>query len=491
MISNQNNPNEPSIMFNPENPNQMVAAANINNVYRSSDAGISWEQIAISSSYGIWGDPVIDVDSDGNFYFFHLSNPSNGHWIDRIVAQKSTDAGATWNNGSYMGLSGNKNQDKQWSVIDPNNGNIYVTWTQFDVYGSASPDDFSNILFSKSTDGGESWSAPVQINRISGDCVDEDDTVEGAVPALGPNGEIYVSWAGPNGLVFSKSLDQGATWSSEEVQVAEIPGGWDFAVPGIYRANGLPITKCDLSGGENHGTIYVNWSDQRNGTSDTDIWLVKSTDGGDTWTEPIRVNDDNSNKHQFFTWMDVDSTNGKLYFVFYDRRNHTGNYTDVYLAISDDGGLSFENIKISESPFLPNSNIFFGDYTNIVAHNDMIRPIWTRLHNGELSVWTDVTPIENLKNTNPIYQDNQVYNYPNPSHTEAYISFKLHERSIVNLDLFSSTGQLIQNVLDKETFDYGKHIIPIHIEKLGMKKGIYYGKLKINQVEKTVKIIAE
>ena len=65
----------------------------------------------------------------------------------------------------------------------------------------------------------------------------------------------------------------------------EFPGGWDYDIPGINRCNGLPITVCDLSGGSNHGTIYINWTDQRNGTDDTDVWLAKSTDGGDTWTE--------------------------------------------------------------------------------------------------------------------------------------------------------------------------------------------------------------
>ncbi|MEZ5146518.1 MAG: sialidase family protein [Bacteroidales bacterium] len=67
----------------------------------------------------------------------------------------------------------------------------------------------------------------------------------------------------------------------------------------INRCNGLPITVCDLSGGPNNGTIYINWSDQSNGEDDTDVWVVKSTDGGDTWSEPMRVNDDPPGKQQF------------------------------------------------------------------------------------------------------------------------------------------------------------------------------------------------
>ena len=139
----------------------------------------------------------------------------------------------------------------------------------------------------------------------------------------------------------------------------------------------MPITSCDLSNGINRGTIYINWSDQRNGTTNTDIWLVKSTDGGQTWSLPIKVNDDNSNKQQFFTWMTIDQTSGYLYFVFYDRRNYSNDSTDVYMAISMDGGNTFINRKISQSPFFPNEGVFFGDYTNITANNGVIRPIWT------------------------------------------------------------------------------------------------------------------
>nr|MBK9651771.1 glycosyl hydrolase [Bacteroidota bacterium] len=123
------------------------------------------------------------------------------------------------------------------------------------------------------------WSTPVRINKVAGDCIDSDNTVEGAVPAVGPNGEIYVAWAGPNGLVFNRSFDEGNTWLSSETPIDPMPG-WDYAIPGIYRANGLPVTACDVSGGAYTGTVYVNWSDQRNGASNTDVWLAKSTDSG-------------------------------------------------------------------------------------------------------------------------------------------------------------------------------------------------------------------
>lgn len=391
IISSSNSPEEPTIYINPKNTDQIIAGSNINNLFNSYDGGYTWSVSTLTSiANGVWGDPVTIIDTAQNYYFFHLSWPATGSWIDRIVCQKSTDFGQTWNDGSYMGLNGTKAQDKEWAVVDRSNNNIYVTWTQFDDYGSSNPEHLSIIRFSKSTDEGETWSPAIKINEVDGDCIDGDNTVEGAVPAVGPNGEIYVSWAGPVGLVFDRSLDQGDTWLNEDIFVDPFPGGWDFNIPGISRCNGMPITVCDLSGGDHHGNIYINWSDQRNGTDDTDVWMVKSTDGGDTWSAPRRVNDDLPGKQQFFTWMSIDQVTGYLWFVWYDRRNYTDNNTDVYMAVSRDGGESFFNFKISESPFLPTSGTFFGDYNNISSHNNVIRPIWTRLHQGQLSVWTAI-----------------------------------------------------------------------------------------------------
>lgn len=495
IISNNTYPCEPSIMMNPEKPDILVAGSILDFVHYSIDGGKTWSSEQLSSSYGVWGDPVIDCDRYGNFYFFHLSNPDDGNWIDRIVCQKSTDNGKTWSNGTFAGLNGAKAQDKHWSAIDRSNNNIYLTWTQFDVYGSSQPNDSSNILFSKSNDAGETWTAPIRVSTIAGDCIDDDNTVEGAVPAVGPDGEIYVAWARSEAIYFNKSLDEGATWLQKEVFVSDMPGGWSFSIPGIYRANGLPVTKCDTSGGDFHGTIYVNWSDQRNGVDNTDVWLCKSTDGGNSWSEPIKVNNDETVKHQFFTWMDIDQTNGKLYLVFYDRRSYDDLKTDVYLAISDDGGNTFINRKISESPFIPDEGIFFGDYTNIVAHNNIIRPIWTRLNKGNLSIITDITPLEQIisgKQELNKHDENKVNQYPNPATDVSYISFKLRKPSVIDIEIFDQTGKKVTTIMKSEQKGYGKYIIPIYIDKLQLKSGIYYCKLLINSKEKKVrKIVVE
>ncbi|MGB1248242.1 MAG: T9SS type A sorting domain-containing protein, partial [Chitinophagales bacterium] len=495
MISDQNLPNEPAIKINPYNTAEIVAGANLNNCYYSSDTGHTWSELTMTSSFGVWGDPVIDVDTNGTFYFTHLSNTPAGTWIDRIVCQKSTDGGETWNDGTFFGLNGVKKQDKQWSIIDKTNNNIYITWTEFDDYGSSNPSDSSRILFTKSLDEGATWSTPLQINKVSGDCIDEDNTVEGAVPAIGANGEIYVSWAGPAGIRFDKSTDQGATWLNDDILINNMPTGWDYSIPGIDRANGMPITKCDLSGGENHGTIYVNWSDQRNGATDTDIWFAKSTDGGETWTNELKVNDDNTNTHQFFTWMDIDQTTGYLYIIFYDRRSYIDNQTDVYVAISKDGGETFENTKISEVPFLPNEGVFFGDYTNISVHNNIVRPIWTRLHNGELSIWTDVTKYEieeeDTTTTSILNKEDniEVNSFPNPTNDVLYVSYKVHEESIVSISIINENGQAVKSIVSSQERQYGKYIEQIDLKQHSLAKGQYYINIQVNDESKTLRAI--
>ena len=90
----------------------------------------------------------------------------------------------TWSDGSFTGLNGTKAQDKAWAIFDALTKTIYMTWTQFDVYGTSDPNDSSIILFSKSTDFGVTWSTPVRINKLTGDCADSDNTMEGAVPAV-------------------------------------------------------------------------------------------------------------------------------------------------------------------------------------------------------------------------------------------------------------------------------------------------------------------
>ena len=476
LISSSIGVNEPSISMDPNNPLRLVVGANTNRYFVSDDGGFSWSFNYIESdSYGVAGDPCIIIDMAGDFYYFHLSYPPGGSWLDRIVSQKYDFENDVWSDGSFMGFNGSKDQDKEWAVVDSATNNIYVTWTQFDQYGVSDPSKFSNILFSKSTDAGESWSEAKQINQISGDCNDDDNTTEGAVPAVGPDGEIFVAWSGPEGIVFDRSFDQGETWLDEDIFVSDQPGGWAFDIPGISRCNGLPITCCDISYTESRGTIYVNWTDQRNGTDDTDVWLAKSVDGGDIWSEAVRVNDDAPGKHQFFTWMTIDQVNGDILIVFYDRRNHDDKGTDVFLARSTNGGETFSNIQISESPFYPSSSIFFGDYNNITAHDGQVRPVWIRGDGNSTSLWTAIidlsTGINEIYDATPLSLEQ---NYPNPFRESTFISFKIRKGEIVNLSVYDVYGRKVTGLIDNKYYEIGKYEINFIPSEYNLKSGVYY-----------------
>ena len=273
-------------------------------------------------------------------------------------------------------------------------------------------------------------------------------------------------------------LDQGNTWLDQDLFVADNPGGWNYSIPGISRCNGLPVTACDTSSGPYNGRIYVNWTDQRNGLVDTDVWLAYSDNQGESWSDAIRVNDDGPEKHQFLSWMDIDQVNGYIYIVFYDRRDYDDLQTDVYLARSTDGGNHFTNFRISESPFIPNKGIFFGDYTNITAHDNVIRPIWTRLHEGELKILTALidtsalaTVSAELSWTRP---PELLQNYPNPFSSKTYISFRLHRADTLDLIIFDSHGKKVAELFTSKKFGEGKHVLQLNEEVLQLNKGVYY-----------------
>jgi len=386
-------PEEPAIAISLKNPDIIMAGANIKTTYLSKDGGLTWSRKEMTSRYGVYGDPCIISTSKGKFMYFHLSLPhgrpyEDDSFLDRIVCQTTKKNVKKFKKASYMGLNSPKDQDKEWAVYDVERGRTYVSWTQFDTYGSKKPKDKSVILGSFSDDDGKTWSNPVTLSSVSGDCIDDDATTEGAVPAVGLNGEMHVAWA-LNEKIYFTTYVPGQDIPIEK-EIANQKGGWVQNIEGLNRTNGMPVTVSDLSDSPHRGAIYVCWSDQRNGELNTDIFITKSIDKGKTWSQAMRVNNDAGSNHQFLPWMTIDQTTGYLYLVFYDRRNYDNAQTDVYLAVSKDGGATFENIKISESPFTPSERVFFGDYNNISAHQGVVRPIWTRYENGKLSIWTAI-----------------------------------------------------------------------------------------------------
>lgn len=376
-------PVEVSVAINPTKPDHLVGVSlqgGNNFAYVSDDAGKSWKVVPNGNpDKRIQGDDAVTFTADGLAVRSYIA--FNGIRVARparasagIFVRTSKD-GLIWSDAVPVIDHINTvepHEDKPWIRVDtskdsPHRGNIYIAWTKFDVYGSKNPEHKTHIYFARSKDRGKTFSVAHRISETPGNCVDRSQTVMGAVPAVGPKGEVYVVWAGPKGLTLVKSTDGGYTFGKEK-GLTETPGAWDFNVKGIGRCNGLPMTGVDLSDGPNRGTLYVNWADLRNG--DPDVFLMRSSDGGVTWTQPLRVNDDKvgNGKEQFFTWMAVDPVDGAVNIAFFDRRDSSDTKTRVTLARSVDGGKTFVNHKINQEPFACNLGPFFGDYLGIDAH---------------------------------------------------------------------------------------------------------------------------
>lgn len=414
------NPNEISVAINPANPDDIVitgmqfvfpdGSREITNYHWiSNDGGQSWNQVPNPNPQRrTQGDDAVTFSSDGTAYHSYISfdgirqerpDPArNG-----IFVTKSTDGGRSWS--SQRTVVDHLNtvlpfEDKPWLVTDnsspeqsQHSGNLYLTWTRFDEYKSTHPSDSTQIYFSRSTDGAKTFSMPVRISDHGGNTLDNSNTVEGAVPSVGPNGEIYVAWSGPLGIVFDKSLDGGLTFGND-IHVADDPGGWDMEIEGISRANGMPVTGVDVSDGPYRGNIYINWVDKRNGAAD--VFCVYSADGGQNWSEPMRVNDDETGNgaDQFFTWMAVDPINGTIYIAFYDRRYGNGLETGLTLARSTDGGGTFTNYRIDQPLFETTDETFFGDYLGIDAYNGSIVVAFQHFRGKKLAVSASIFSFE-------------------------------------------------------------------------------------------------
>jgi BNR/Asp-box repeat len=399
-------PAEVAVAINPKNPDNIVGASfqsgrppkprAASYTYVTTDGGKTWKTVPAQDAENlVEGDDALAFGGDGTAYHAHLSFdgirlPRPKRAESGILVSSSRDGGLTWD--APVPVINHVNtvtpfEDKPAVTTDNaagsrNKGNVYLAWTRFDEYGSPDPQCHSHIYFSRSADGGKTFSMPFRISDAAGDCLDSDNTVEGAVPAVGPRGEVYVVWAGPLGLVFDKSTDGGLTFGKDEV-VGRMPGGWDFSVAGLDRANGMPVTGVDLSAGPNKGTLYVNWIDERNG--DPDVFVASSRDGGGTWSAPVRVNDDalKNGKAQFFTWLSVDSSDGSVNVAFYDRRDTAGTLTALTLARSTDGGRTFVNYKIEQEPFACDPKVFFGDYLGVAAYGGRVVAMYMHFVGGK------------------------------------------------------------------------------------------------------------
>jgi PKD repeat protein len=394
--------NEPSIDVNPSNPNHIVASSNdyrlrINpppagdvraGYYVSFDRGNTWPGdgvIDISSIPNTFaaGDPAIAIHDMNNVYFGYIAFNRDTDNAGGVAVSKSTDGGLTWQPPVVVSWNSNSIfNDKDYIAVDATgslyDGNVYVTWTRF--YDTP-------IVFSRSTDGGASFSAPLVIS-------DPGSSNQGSIPVVGPNGVLYVAWYNydQDSIRINKSTNGGASFGTPNLvaYIDSIP----YNLPGAgFRDNSFPTMAVD----QNNGYVYVAWSNYTI-YNDADILFTRSTDGGTTWSAPLRVNDDpvDNDAHQFFPWIDV-APNGKVYIGWFDSRlDPTPLFEpllyDEYVAVSTDNGLTFSpNQRISEvtaDSSVGFSPPFIGDYSGLAATNDFVFPAWVDTRRGQEDIFT-------------------------------------------------------------------------------------------------------
>ncbi len=481
-ISSELEPEEVSIAINPKNTKQIIAGANLASSYYSHDGGFTWKRNTVfCKAFSVYGDPVLFWDNLQNAYYMHLSNPDkkitpNGNWVDRIVLNKSADLGRSYPDCFAFGKKGNKVQDKHWACVDEKTNTIHVTWTQFDKYESKEITDTSIIRYANSSNGGETWSEPKKISFYTGDCLDSDNTVEGAVPTMGPNGEIYVAWAGPKGLVFQTSFDGGKTWFEKEKIIGPIKNGWDYKVQGIFRSNGLPFTVCDLSNGPQRGRIYICWGDEKNGEKNKDVFLTYSDDKGETWVDPILITYRPNHKEQFMPYLTVDQKTGFVYILYYDRQNYYKNdLTDVFLAVSKNGGSKFDYYKINQTAFKANKEVFFGDYIGVSAVNGEVRPIWMQMKEKDLSIYTAIVNDSTIDIYNKAELNKNLSIEKNFKYSEKIkIDFNLKQKAEIVFCITKPLDPAFEQIIvKKKKYKAGNRSLLIKPQKWKLPKGTY------------------
>jgi hypothetical protein len=375
---------EPAIAVNPANPQQVVGVFqdNVHASY-SQDAGHTWQlaENVDPKNYRVSGDVSVAFDNQGHAFVCYIAFDKLGsfnYWArgatrNGIFVRRSLDGGKTWEAdhipvAEQTSSPGIPFEDKPYIVADntksPHAGNLYIGWTRWRLADS-------QMVLSRSTDDGKTWSQPVEIDAHPGLPRDDNGAAEGFAGVVGPDGKLFAIWSQDNAIMLTTSRDGGKTFSRARPIIKTAP--IMFAIETLERANGFPQIAIDPKSKR----LYVTWSDYRNG--DLDVLLATSDDGGKHWTTAVRVNNDpvHNGAEQFFQWLAVDPTDGSIDVVFYDRRGDPkGHQQIVVLARSTDSGRSFTNYAWTDEPFEA-SGVFFGDYSGLAAYGGRVYGIWT------------------------------------------------------------------------------------------------------------------
>ena len=346
------------------------------------------------------GDPGVGYDLHGNSYFSGIDANST-LTFGEIIYEKSANNGVTWSSPKVAVkplLSGLT--DKDWLQIDTNPKSpfasaLYISTTQFN-----SSFTLTEVSVSHSTNGGSTWTTVAVSSQATAPAVNEFSDLgiakDGTVyltwmfcPGTGSAGDCGGTTAT---LMFSKSTDGGNTWSTPSaITTANLAP--DSCVCAYYgnlpntdeRVSEIPAIGVDNSTGPHAGNLYVvyyNWS----GTQ-MRVFVTTSTNGGTSWSKGVPVAPSTETHDQFFPWLSV-SHRGIVGVSWLDRRNDPSNVSyEAFATISPTGGVNFfPDVQLTtalSNPFNDGFGGFFlGDYTGNTWDGNTLFATWTDTSNG-------------------------------------------------------------------------------------------------------------
>jgi hypothetical protein len=382
--------NEPSLAVDPTNPNHLAIGwrqfDSVLSDFReagwaySRDAGRTWHFPGVLESDVFRSDPVLGFDTDGTFYYSSLTSDALGLHVDLFT---SSNGGVSWL-GPFDAFGG----DKQWIAVDHTggigHGNIYQAW-------STAAGCCGRNTFTRSTTGGVTFELPVAIPS---------SPIWGSID-VGPDGALHVAGLargdGSRVVVATSTLIGHAEYLPFFDRVATVDlGGNITAVLGSESPNpdgllGQAWVAADHSSGPTAGWLYVVCTVDPPGDDPSDVMFARSTDGGVTWSQPVRLNDDASGNWNWMATMSV-APNGRIDVAWNDTRNTSAmEWSELHYCVSMDGGTHWSgNARISPAW---NSHVGWpmqqkiGDYYHMISDNAGANLAYAATFNGEQDVW--------------------------------------------------------------------------------------------------------
>jgi hypothetical protein len=321
----------------------------------STDGGVTWSKnVSIGNTASFIGDPAVAIDGGGTMYAVCQQYLNSNGSAGNIKMMTSSDKGATWSDIRMVQSA----PDKPWAAGGMEDGTVFVSWL-------GNPGGIK-----RSTDHGLTWGAVQSTGQI----------IHGTAIVPSTTGLVHVPYnldSSKNQLRYLRSKDGGATY---EAPRDLLPDLGTFCFSCNPRQHPIVGAAADPTG----KYVAITWASRMpKGEGDDDVWILYSKDGGETWTAPIRVNDNKTASRQFESWVAVDAY-GRVHVAWTDYRDNGQNET--FYARSSDPEKGFEpNIQVTDGRG-SGSTDFLGDYKGIVVQGSDVLVVWqdTRRDTGDI-----------------------------------------------------------------------------------------------------------